>query len=77
MQTHSRYGTQSANGNLDENTVQTSENRQQDNAHQLNAYYQGNAGKWHIDLTADVLAGSKHDNQQAHETSDNDTERDI
>lgn len=77
MQTHSRYGTQSANGNLNENTVQTSENRQQDNAHQLNAYYQGNAGKWHIDLTADVLAGSKHDNQQAHETSDNDTERDI
>ena len=68
MQTHSRYGTQSANDNLDENTVQTSENRQQDNAHQLNAYYQGNAGKWHIDLTADVLAGSKHDNQQAHET---------
>lgn len=73
----SRYGTAQPDGPLTEQTDQTSRNLMQNTSHQLNAYYLGDAGRWHIDLTADALIAGSLDTQHAHEIRDDGTERDI
>ena len=64
-------------GTPEERTDKTSHNLMQNTSHQLNAYYQGDAKDWHIDLTADALIGSSLDTQQAHEMHDDGTEQEI
>ena len=71
------YATMQPDGSPQERTDMTSHNLMQDTSHQLNAYYQGDAKDWHIDLTADALIGSSLDTQQVHETRDDGTARDI
>ena len=58
-------------------TPQLSDNFRQDGAHQLNAYYQGDAASWHIDLTADALIGSGRTTQEVLETQEAGTGREI
>lgn len=71
------YATVLPDGTRQEQTDKTSHNLMQNTSHQLNAYYQGDAGRWHIDLTADALIGSSLSAQQVHETRDDGTARDV
>ena len=71
------YATMQPDGTPEERTDKTSHNLMQNTSHQLNAYYQGDAKDWHIDLTADALIGSSLDTQQAHEMHDDGTEQEI
>ena len=77
MAFNSHNGITQPDGSLREQTAQTSRNLMQNAAHQLNAYYQGDAGRWHIDLTADALIGTSLDTQQVHETYEDGSTRDI
>ena len=60
-----------------EYTPKLSDNFQQSTAHQLNAYYQGDAARWHIDLTADALIGSTRSTQEVLEATEADAGREI
>lgn len=71
------YGIGNPDGTLQGATDKTSHNLMQNDSHQLNAYYQGKAGDWHIDLTADALIARSLDIQHAQETQDDGTKRDI
>lgn len=73
---HSAY-TVRANEELADHTIHSSQNLQQTNRHQLNAYYQGSIKQLHINFNTDLVYGKSYNHQEAKEESQTEGNRDI
>lgn len=73
---HSAY-TVRANEELADHTIHSSQNLQQTNRHQLNAYYQGSIKQLHINFNTDLVYGKSYNHQEAQEESQTEGNRDI
>jgi GTP-binding protein len=58
-------------------TINDSQNLQQTNRHQLNAYYQGSIKQLHINFNTDLVYGKSYNHQEAKEESQTEGNRDI